>query len=153
MDTKYFEKNEENDLKLFNDFNTKTKLFGKIQPTHKYGQYDATAIAKKRTFAVELKSRNMKIDAFKTIMIEDYKYLELLLAKQFENKEPLYINFLNNDTVVLFNMDKLKNKPQFKENVDIESKGYGTKQKERRYYIDLKEAVVYKNGKRLTNII
>ena len=84
----------------------------------------------------------MPKDKYKTIMIEDYKYLELMLEYQFTGREPLYINFLN-DCVVIFNLNKLKNKPKLKI-LDIQSNGYDKLQKlERRYYLDINDAVIY----------
>ena len=145
MNQNYFAENEQNDLQLFYDFNYQTKLFDTIIPTEEKSQYDATATHKSRQFAVELKKRDIKLGTFSTIMIEDYKYLELLLAKQFENKDPLYINFLFDDVVIIFNLDKLKHKPTFK-NIPIKSKGYEKEQYERRYYLSIKDAIIYIKG-------
>lgn len=146
MNKTYFNENEQNDLQLLYQFNEKAKVFDEIIPTKEKAQYDAICTHKNRQFAVELKNRNLKLDSFKTIMIEDYKYLELLLVKQFEGKEPLFINFLLDDTVLIFNLDKVKNKPNFK-NIPIKSNGYEKEQMERRYYLDIKDAIVYKDCK------
>lgn len=138
----YFDKNEKQDLQQLYEFNAEKHLFDSIKPSEEKAQIDATAKHKDREFAVEIKHRLIPIGKYKTIMIEDYKYLELMLEYQFNGKEPLYINFLN-DAVVIFNLNKLKNKPKQKV-LDIQSNGYDKLQKlERRYYLDINDAVIY----------
>ncbi len=138
----YFDMNEQNDLQMMYEFNYEKHLFDSITPEKEKAQIDCTAKHKNRKFAIEIKHRLIPIDKYKTIMIEDYKYLELMLAYQFSGLEPLYINFCN-DAVVIFNLNKLKSKPKLKI-LDIESKGYDKTQKlERRYYLDINDAVIY----------
>lgn len=138
----YFDMNEKLDLQQLYEFNAEKHLFDSIKPNEYSAQIDATAKHKDREFAVEIKHRLIPKDKYKTIMIEDYKYLELMLAYQFSGLEPLYINFLN-DAVVIFNLNKLKNKPKLKI-LDIQSNGYDKLQKlERRYYLDINDAVIY----------
>ena len=138
----YFDMNEQQDLQQLYEFNYEKHLFDSITPCKYSAQIDATAKHKDRQFAVEIKHRLMPKDKYKTIMIEDYKYLELMLEYQFTGREPLYINFLN-DCVVIFNLNKLKNKPKLKI-LDIQSNGYDKLQKlERRYYLDINDAVIY----------
>lgn len=138
----YFDMNEKQDLQQLYEFNYEKHLFDSITPCKYSAQIDATAKHKDRQFAVEIKHRLMPKDKYKTIMIEDYKYLELMLEYQFNGKEPLYINFLN-DAVVIFNLNKLKSKPKQKV-LDIQSNGYDKLQKlERRYYLDINDAVIY----------
>ena len=138
----YFDMNEKQDLQQLYEFNHEKHLFDSITPEKEKAQIDCTAKHKNRKFAIEIKHRLIPIDKYKTIMIEDYKYLELMLAYQFSGLEPLYINFCN-DAVVIFNLLRLKNKPKQKV-LDIESKGYDKTQKlERRYYLDINDAVIY----------
>lgn len=138
----YFDTNEQQDLQQLYEFNYDKKLFDSIAPCKYSAQIDCTAKRKDRQFAVEIKHRLIPVNKYKTIMIEDYKYLELMLEYQFNGKEPLYINFCN-DAVVIFNLLRLKNKPKQKV-LDIESKGYDKTQKlERRYYLDINDAVIY----------
>ncbi len=138
----YFDKNEIADLQMFYEFNYDKKLFDAITPCKYSAQIDCTAKHKNREFAVEIKHRLIPIGKYKTIMIEDYKYLELMLEYQFTGREPLYINFLN-DCVVIFNLNKLKNKPK-QRCMNIESKGYDKIQNmERRYMLDINDAVIY----------
>lgn len=138
----FFDKNEQQDLQMFYEFNHDKKLFDSITPSKYSAQIDCTAKHKNREFAVEIKHRLIPIGKYKTIMIEDYKYLELMLEYQFTGREPLYINFCN-DAVVIFNLNKLKNKPK-QRCMNIESKGYDKIQNmERRYMLDINDAVIY----------
>ena len=142
----YFETNEKQDLQLLYEFNYETKLFKWIMPTEPKSQIDAIAMKNNRNFAIEIKHRLIPVDRYKSIMIEDYKYLELMMEKQFHNREPLYINFLH-DAVVIFNLNKLKEKPKMRV-MNIKSEGYDKVQyQERRYMLDLSDAVIYRNNK------
>lgn len=143
MNKEYFNQSEQNDLQLLYEFNYEHKLFTSIIPTSAKCQYDAIATHKNRKFAVELKKRYIPSNKYKTIMIEDYKYLELMLEAKYNNLEPLYINFLY-DAVVIFNLNKLKTKPRFTEHT-IKSEGYETLQaKERRYHLPIEDGIIYK---------
>ena len=143
MNKEYFNQSEQNDLQLLYEFNYEHKLFTSIIPTKEKTQYDAIATHKNRKFAVELKKRYITLSKYKTIMIEDYKYLELMLEAKYNNLEPLYINFLY-DAVVIFNLNKLKTKPRFTEHT-IKSEGYETLQaKERRYHLPIEDGIIYK---------
>ena len=138
----YFKMNEKEDLQQLYEFNAVKHLFDSIKPSEEKAQIDCTAKHKDRQFAVEIKHRLIPVNKYKTIMIEDYKYLELMLEYQFNGKEPLYINFCN-DAVVIFNLNRLKSKPKVR-CMNIESKGYDRIQNmERRYMLDINDAVIY----------
>lgn len=144
MNKEYFNQSEANDLQLLYEFNYEHNLFTSITPASAKCQYDAVAIRGKRKFAVELKRRYITLSKYKTIMIESYKYLELMLEAKYNNLEPLYVCFLY-DAVVIFNLNKLKDKPKFRIHNSIQSKGYEVNQlQERRYMIPIEEGVVYK---------
>lgn len=145
MNENYFKENEKNDLQLLYEFNEKYKLFDAIVPAKEKEQYDAIAWHGTRTFAVELKHRLIKLGKYKTLFIESHKYLELLLEAKYNNREPLYVNFLY-DAVVIFNLNKLKHRPNFKI-YNIKSEGYEVNQlQERRYQLSFDDAVIYKMG-------
>lgn len=147
----YFETNERQDLQLLYQFNYDNKLFTWVMPTAEKSQIDAIAMKNNRTFAIEIKHRMIPVDKYKSIMIEDYKYLELMMEKQFNGREPLYINFLH-DAVVIFNLNKLKEKPKLRI-MNIKSEGYDKVQyQERRYMLDLTDAVIYKDNKLIKTI-
>lgn len=144
--TDYFKTNEKQDLQLLYEFNYANKLFTWVMPTEPKSQIDAIAMHSNRTFAIEIKHRMIPVDRYKSIMIEDYKYLELMMEYQFNNREPLYINFLH-DAVVIFNLNKLKDKPKLRI-MNIKSEGYDKVQyQERRYMLDLTDACIYKDNK------
>ena len=146
MKKEFFDTNEQNDLQLLYEFNYNTRLFDKIIPTKYSAQIDATATKGGRQFAIEVKHRQIPIERYKSIMIEDYKYLELMMEQQFNNLEPIYINFCN-DGVVIYNLNKLSAKPKLRV-MDIKSEGYDAVQhQERRYMLPLTDAVVYKDNK------
>lgn len=139
----YFETNEKNDLQMLYEFNYNTKLFQSIKPTEEKSQIDAIAKKRDRQFAIELKHRYINLEKYKSIMIEPYKYLELKLEYIYNGREGLYINFLH-DAVVIFNIEKLKYRPKFTVH-NIRSGGYDAVQlNERRYHLDLRDAVIYK---------
>ena len=147
----YFETNERQDLQLLYQFNYDNKLFTWVMPTAEKSQIDAIAMKNNRNFAIEIKHRMIPVDKYKSIMIEDYKYLELMMEKQFNNREPLYINFLH-DAVVIFNLNKLKDKPKLRI-MNIKSEGYDkVLYQERRYMLDLTDACIYKDNKLIKTI-
>lgn len=147
----YFETNERQDLQLLYQFNYDNKLFTWVMPTAEKSQIDAIAMKGGRNFAIEIKHRLIPVSKYKSIMIEDYKYCELLQEYQFNNREPLYINFLH-DAVVIFNLSKLKDKPKLRI-MNIKSEGYDKVQyQERRYMLDLSDAVIYKDNKLIKTI-
>ena len=149
--TDYFKDNEKQDLQLLYEFNYQTKLFKWVMPTEPKSQIDAIAMKNNRNFAIEIKHRMIPVNKYKSIMIEDYKYLELMMEKQFNNREPLYINFLH-DAVVIFNLSKLSAKPKMRI-MNIKSEGYDKVQyQERRYMLDLSDAVIYKDNKLIKTI-
>lgn len=143
MNKTYFQTNETNDLQLLYELNEHEHWFDSIHPTKEKSQIDAIAKHKNRRFGIELKRRYVQLKTYKTIMIEPYKYLELIFEYVFNGLEPLYINFLH-DAVVIFNLNKIKHKPKFTVH-NIKSQGYEVMQcSERRYHLDLRDAVIYK---------
>lgn len=148
----YFETNEKNDLQLLYEFNYNTKLFQSIKPTAEKSQIDAIGTKGKREFAIEIKHRFINLDKYKSIMIEDYKFSGLMLESIINHREPLYINFLADGTVVIFNLNRLSTMPKMRI-TDIRSEGYDKMQcQERRYLLDIKDAVIYKDNNLIKTI-
>lgn len=142
----YFEFNEKNDLQMLYEFNYNTKLFESVTPTKEKSQIDATAKRGKREFAIEIKHRFINLEKYKSIMIEDYKFASLMLEHIIYNRTPLYVNFLADGTVVIFNLLKLSTMPRMRI-TDIKSEGYDKMQcQERRYLLDLNDAAIYKDN-------
>ena len=142
----YFETNEKNDLQMLYEFNYVTKLFDSITPTKEKSQIDATAKRKNREFSIEIKHRYINLEKYSSIMIEDYKLAELMLEYTVNNKEPLYVNFLADGHVLIFNLAKLSEKPRIRIQ-NIKSEGYDKMQcQERRYMLPIKDAVIFKDN-------
>ena len=78
-----------------------------------------------------------------TVMIESHKLCSLLLDYQCNGIIPLYVNFFNNEYVVVYNLSKFKSRPEEK-TFAIYSNGYQFKQFERRAFLKLKEGWIYK---------
>lgn len=92
---------------------------------------------------IELKSRNIGINAFKTIYIESHKVADMLLDYHIDGKIPLYINFLNDDYVVIFNLAKLKHRPEKIINKRIWSELYQSYEMAKREGLKLEDAWIY----------
>ncbi len=91
---------------------------------------------------IELKSRNIGINTFKTIYIENHKVADMLLDYIIDHKIPLYINFLNDDYVVIFNLAKLRHRPR-KVNKRIWSELYQAFEMAKREELRLEDAWIY----------
>ena len=59
------------------------------------------------------------------------------------HQEPIYINFLKDGVVVVFNLSKLKRRP-FSESKTIKSRGYGKMEIGQREGLYLSDATIYK---------
>ena len=148
----YFDTHEMNDLQLLYEFNYQTKLFDSITPTKRNSQTDAIGKRKNREFAIEVKHRFINLEKYKSIMIEDYKLAGMMLESIINHREPLYVNFLADGTVVIFNLNKLSTMPKMRIQ-DIKSGGYDVVQcQERRYLLDIKDAVIYKDNNLIKTI-
>jgi len=142
----YFETNEKNDLQMLYEFNYCTKLFQTIKQTPEKCHIDAIANKRDREFAIEIKHRFVNLEKYQTIFIEDYKLAQLMLEYTVNHREPLYINFLADGCVVIFNLAKLKTMPK-QRITNIKSEGYGVNQcQERRFLLSLDDAVIYKDN-------
>lgn len=165
MDKDYFDTNENNDFKLLCDFNEHTHLFSNISPS-KYSHFsDATGmtitkLGEKRKFNIEIKKRNAvllksgKVSGTTfvddNIIIESHKACDLLLDN-INGFEPLYINFLNNNVVVIYNLNKLSIRPQLMKKF-IKSKGYQGFEIAARQGLYIKDAAIYKDNKLVKRI-
>jgi len=121
-----FEISEEKCWEQLEEFNEEYHLFNEIKRTpvkyHTDGTgYTINKLGEIRYFNIELKSRNqILLDSGvisgttekggytgDTIMIESHKVADMLLDN-INGLEPLYINFLDDGTVIIFNLSKLK---------------------------------------------
>ena len=88
---------------------------------------------------IELKRRNINIHTFKTIIIEPYK---LQYAKEHADSIQLYVNFTNDDYIIVFNLHKITNIQ--KRQYNIPSKLYERVKTSFRYELPIQNAWIYK---------
>ena len=165
MDKQYFVDKENENWKLLCDFNEHTNLFNEIGRMHEYYHSDATGktiskMGEERKFNLELKIRNVTLlksgtfqgDKFndQTLYIESHKIADLLLD-QIIGLEGLYVNFLNNNVVVIFNVGKLSVRPKL-EKKRIPSKGYQGFEMAFREGLHIKDAAIFKDYKLVKRI-
>lgn len=152
----YFEVNERNDWKLLVDFNNHTHIFKELGQTPTYYHSDASGITQDgRTVSIELKKRNVVLTksgsfsaaTFKddTLYIESHKMADLLLDK-IDGYTPLYINFLDNNVVIVYNLIKLTVRPKTVKKI-IKSNGYKMMEMGFRQGLSIKDAAIWKDNK------
>ena len=156
-----FKENEANDWKLFENFNEITGLFSHIKRAEEKFHTDGTGyttnkFGETRYFNIELKYRNLNLlDNGKisgatekgefiedTIFIESHKAADMLFDT-INGLEPLYINFLSDGNVLIFNLQRLTERPKKTGTMNIKSKGYGKFEIAKRQGLYLKDAAIY----------
>lgn len=160
--SKYFVENEDLDLKKLEELNAKAHLFTEITPSKVKHYTDATGytvngLGEIRYFNIELKNRNQvllqdgrisgcsqtgKEYIDETIFIEDHKIADMLLDT-INGLEPLYINFLSNGWVLIYNLSKLTQRPKKYVNMRINSKGYKALEFGNRQGLYIKDAAIF----------
>lgn len=166
MDKEFFEESEKKCWENLEKFNNEYHIFTDIDRTVKLHPTDGTGytlnkLGERRNFNIELKNRNLilledgnisgltesgKPYSGDTIMIESHKVADLLLDNII-GLEPLYINFLQDGSVFIFNLNKLTKRPYKSNTQNIKSKGYGKFEMAKRQYLYIVDAAVYKDGK------
>lgn len=163
----FMNQQEKIDWDLLNGFNEKFKYFTNLVKREKYATSDASGVTfDGRTFGIELKSRNQvlmddgrlsglsyddRTYTADTEYIEAHKSTSMLFDYLYKNDEPLYINFLKDGTIIIYNLRKLSDTPK-KQRVKIKSKGYEREEYEYRFFLPLKDAAIYKNGELIKRI-
>lgn len=158
MNKQTFNKAEDKCFQKFKDFNQFLNLKD-IKRTAKYSPTDVEGYTNfNQLVKVELKDRNLKLspdlkiimDETKgtytatTIFIEAHKYLDLLLARDYDNAIPLYINFLKDDYVLVYNLSsRLKRKPLETRERKVHSMGYEGFELTKRKLLQLEDAYIY----------
>ena len=122
--------------------------------------YDVSGYTNDGTLVeIELKGRNISLDDLNNnpvysegIIVEAEKISDMLFDSNIEGTIPLYINFLNDNHIVVFNFKRFKKRPQRKK-IRIKNQGEGVNEKVTRYYLPLEEGIIYKKeGDKYTKI-
>lgn len=159
MNREYANELEKTDFELFQDFNNYLKLLDLGQCPYEHHS-DASGLTRDgRHVDAELKFRNqVLLDDLKTIsgstkngrtytastiFIEGHKIADMLLDYVCLNREQLYVNFLNDDVIILFNVAKLKHRPN-KVVKKIYSELYQSIELAKRQELDMRDAWIYK---------
>ena len=154
MNQDYAKQKEDEGFKLLKEFNEKVLKLKDLGRTPEKHTTDASGFTSDNKYInIELKKRNMRLtDDFKlsaetytvdTLFIEAHKAGDLLLDYICYKHIPLYINFLDDDTVIVFNLSTLKHRPR-KIAKKIESKLYEAFELGKREGLLLKDAYIYK---------
>ena len=139
MNENYALKSEAICFELLLDFNSKLKLKD-LEQLEKKSIFDASGHTKDgRYVEIELKRRFINHDTFPSIIIEPYK---LQYANEHKDTIELYVNFTNDDHVIVYNLHNIGNvnKSQY----DIPSGLYERTKQSFRYELPLELAWIYK---------
>lgn len=166
MNKYFFENSEEASWSNLVKFQEEYNVFTGIERTKEKWHCDSTGytinkLGEMRKFNIEIKNRNQYllddgrisgctekgrpyID--ETIMIESHKVGENVLDYTV-GLETLYMNFLLDGSVLIFNLLKLKKQPLLSETMNIRSRGYGKMEMAKRMFLYISDAAIYKDGK------
>lgn len=123
MDKDYALKFEEKDYILLKEFNDQILHLTELGQTQKAHYTDASGYTTDGRYCnIELKYRDadltedLKLSAetyiVDSIFIESHKIGDMLLDYVIDKEIPLYVNFLKNDYVILYNLARLKQRPR-----------------------------------------
>ena len=142
MNKEYGKTNENLDFEMLEHFNSLLKLKDLGRCPEMY-HTDASGYSNNKYINIELKRRSVNLNTYKTLYIEAHKAGDLLLDYVIEGKIPLYINFLQDGHVVVFNLAELKHRPE-KIAKRIESKLYEGFELAKREELLIEDAWIYK---------
>ena len=161
MSNRYAADKEQDDFNKLTAFNKKLKLKNLKQTD--VGHYcDATGEYNNKQINIELKSRNQNLIrnnnklqikgvekdyVDNTLFIESHKIADMLVDYIINKSVPLYINFLNNCTIV-FNLSKLTHKP-IKKHIRAFSKWKESFEIQDRLALYLYDAYIYDDNNKL----
>ena len=137
MNEQYAAKCENDDFELLLDFNSKLGINGLVKTECKH-ETDASGYTQdNRIIEIEIKNRNIKHNTYDTIMIEPYK----LDYARHQDSIQLYVNFTNDEHVIVFNLHKVG---WVEEKVyNIQSKLYERIKSSKRYELPVCRAWIY----------
>lgn len=142
MNKEYGKTNENLDFEMLEHFNSLLKLKD-LGRTPELYHTDASGYSNNKYINIELKRRSVNLNTYKTLYIEAHKAGDLLLDYVIEGKIPLYVNFLQDGHVVVFNLAELKHRPE-KVSKRIESKLYEGFELAKREELLITDAWIYK---------
>ena len=144
MNTDYGDKCELDDYAKMQDLNEKKFKLRDLARTSSKSSSDASGYSKDGSFInIELKSRENGINDYQSLYIETHKAYSLMDDYLRRNKIPLYVNFMNDGHVVVFNLIKLKHKPYMKR-VKTWSELYQCYEYQYKAFLKLEDAYIYK---------
>lgn len=158
MNKNYFKHNEDEGWNRLQNFNAKTYMFQLLDRSLQSSQWDASGVCNSQRVLIEIKVRNAVLTPNlkasgatfmdDNLFIEDYKVAAILLEAKINNFVPIYVNFLADGNVVIFNLEKLTSYKLYS-NLSIDSKGYqATQDRTNRIGLLLEDATIYgKDGK------
>ena len=152
MNTRYFNDSEDKCWKSLNDLNQKKNYFKELTKSPSGSSWDASGITRDgRRAIIELKHRNAILDGNSVsgtnfhsdgLFIEIHKHSSLMLHWVVDGLIPLYINFLQDGNVVIFNLLKLTHYKEYN-NLKVKSLGYEKMEMNaRRYNLFLDDATI-----------
>lgn len=161
MNKDFYTVEELKDWELLKLFNEKIKL-NNIGQTPKKWYYDASGYTHLNQYTeIELKNRqgiltdNPNIVEFtkknkstytaSTVYIEPQHYGRMIDDYRFDNVVPLYVNFLSDGSIIVWNLATLKKKPEWKYITKIWDEGKKKYKDEWRILLDINEAFIYDN--------
>ena len=142
MDQIYMDNCEDEDFKLLVKFNEKAGLFKEMVSTERLTYYDVSASTVTDIGArIELKKRDADTFTYPTLFMEDTK-LNIVLDYLCYGDIPLYVNFMKDGNVVIFNLSKLSKRPEYNERRTY-SKGYNSWEYQGKNELDMCDAWIY----------
>lgn len=144
--TEDFSVSEQNDWELLQDFLNNSELGERLVEygrTKEKDYVDATGrTTTNEVINMELKKRKATINQYPTLDAEAHKIADLCLDYFCKGKIPLYINFLKDNYVVVFNIAKLKHRHLAKNEINW-SQGYRAFEKTQTQKLDIRDAWKY----------
>ena len=153
MNKDFFNENEDLGFALIKDLNNVLNI-NNLEKTPMYCFCDASGTSKNKVICIEIKIRNailtndgtLSSATFQSdeIMIEAHKLASLLFSALYDDTEPLYVNFLQDGTAIVFNLKKLHEMPKKKLFKKILSMGYQREEATDRFLLNIKDAWIYR---------
>ncbi len=143
----YFEEKEEEDYKEFTKLNEDILHLKNIGRTPKLHHTDASGLTTDgRVINIELKQRYFDMDKYETLYIDDHKCCNLLMDFVVSKFIPIYINFMSDDTAIVFNLSRLHKRPKIS-NQRTYSKGRQAYEYNDRQELYIEDAYIYRKDK------